>query len=178
MKRLILAAGLFAATLTASLHAQTMNMQASIPFDFQIGNTAFPSGEYGSATRRCAVRPETAGRCAAGSDRRRGPPGNVDRPGHLTPAHMTCTICPLRTPSSRSAGTSKDCKRKGAGRHIGQPGTSTVSPQAGKAHNSAAAGLRGDQLAAAAPTAYGRTPMGMFLVFSSPGHIWCGHLAK
>ena len=46
MKRLILAAGLFAATLTASLHAQTMNMQATIPFDFRIGNTVFPFGEY------------------------------------------------------------------------------------------------------------------------------------
>jgi hypothetical protein len=46
MKRLILAAGLFAATLTASLHAQTMDMKANIPFDFRIGNAAFPSGEY------------------------------------------------------------------------------------------------------------------------------------
>jgi len=46
MKRLILAAGLFAATLSASLHAQTMDMKASIPFDFRIGNAAFPSGEY------------------------------------------------------------------------------------------------------------------------------------
>ena len=46
MKRLIFAAGLFAATLTASLHAQTMNMQATIPFDFQIGSTVLPSGEY------------------------------------------------------------------------------------------------------------------------------------
>jgi len=46
MKRLILAAGLFAATLTASLHAQTMNLQPTIPFEFRIGNTAFPSGEY------------------------------------------------------------------------------------------------------------------------------------
>ena len=46
MTRLILAAGLFAVTLSASLHAQTMNMQASIPFDFRIGNAAFPSGEY------------------------------------------------------------------------------------------------------------------------------------
>src|SRR6185295_17261122 len=46
MKRLILAAGLVAATLTASLHAQTMNMQASIPFDFRIGNTVLPSGDY------------------------------------------------------------------------------------------------------------------------------------
>jgi hypothetical protein len=43
MKRLILAAGLFAATLTASLHAQTINMQASIPFEFRIGSTVLPS---------------------------------------------------------------------------------------------------------------------------------------
>jgi hypothetical protein len=33
MKRLILAAGLFAATLTASLHAQTMDMNTNIPFN-------------------------------------------------------------------------------------------------------------------------------------------------
>ena len=46
MKRLILAAGLFAVTLTASLQAQTMNLKASIPFDFRIGNTVLPSGEY------------------------------------------------------------------------------------------------------------------------------------
>ena len=46
MKRLILAAGLFAATLTASLHAQTMNLQATIPFEFRIGSMVLPSGEY------------------------------------------------------------------------------------------------------------------------------------
>jgi len=46
MTRLILAAGLFAATLTASLHAQTMNMQATIPFEFRIGSTVLPPGEY------------------------------------------------------------------------------------------------------------------------------------
>jgi hypothetical protein len=46
MKRLILAAGLFAATLTASLHAQTMDMKANIPFNFRIGSTVLPSGEY------------------------------------------------------------------------------------------------------------------------------------
>jgi hypothetical protein len=46
MKRLILAAGLFAATLTASLHAQTMDLKANIPFDFRIGNAVFLSGEY------------------------------------------------------------------------------------------------------------------------------------
>jgi hypothetical protein len=46
MKRLILAAGLFAGTLTASLQAQTMEMKATIPFEFQIGNTVLPAGEY------------------------------------------------------------------------------------------------------------------------------------
>jgi len=46
MTRLILAAGLFAATLGASLHAQTMDLKANIPFDFRIGNAEFPSGEY------------------------------------------------------------------------------------------------------------------------------------
>src|SRR6185295_8502106 len=46
MKRLILAAGLFAATLTASLHAQTMNLQASIPFEFRLGSTVLPAGDY------------------------------------------------------------------------------------------------------------------------------------
>lgn len=46
MTRLILAAGLFAAMLSTSLQAQTMNMQASIPFDFRIGSTVLPSGDY------------------------------------------------------------------------------------------------------------------------------------
>jgi len=46
MKRLILAAGLFVATISTSLYAQTMDMRASIPFDFRIGSTVFPSGEY------------------------------------------------------------------------------------------------------------------------------------
>lgn len=46
MKRLILAAGLFAGTLTASLQAQTMDMKATVPFDFRIGSAVLPSGEY------------------------------------------------------------------------------------------------------------------------------------
>jgi hypothetical protein len=46
MKRLILATGLFAAIACSSLHAQTMNMRASIPFDFRVGTTVFPSGNY------------------------------------------------------------------------------------------------------------------------------------
>ena len=46
MKRLILATGLFTAMASMCLQAQTMNLQASIPFDFRIGSTVFPSGEY------------------------------------------------------------------------------------------------------------------------------------
>src|SRR5665213_809199 len=46
MKRLIITAGLFVATVSTSLYAQTMDMQANIPFDFRIGNTELPSGQY------------------------------------------------------------------------------------------------------------------------------------
>ena len=46
MKRLILAAGLFVATVSTSVYAQTMDMRANVPFEFRIGNTVLPSGEY------------------------------------------------------------------------------------------------------------------------------------
>jgi hypothetical protein len=46
MKRFILAAGLFVATVSTSLYAQTMDIRANIPFDFRIGSTVLPSGEY------------------------------------------------------------------------------------------------------------------------------------
>jgi len=46
MKRLVIAAGLFVATVSTSLFAQTMDVQANIPFDFRIGNTVLPSGQY------------------------------------------------------------------------------------------------------------------------------------
>ena len=46
MKRLILATGLFAAIACSGLQAQTMNMRASIPFDFRVGTAVLPSGEY------------------------------------------------------------------------------------------------------------------------------------
>ena len=46
MKRLIFAAGLFVATVSTSLYGQIMDIRANIPFDFQIGSTALPSGEY------------------------------------------------------------------------------------------------------------------------------------
>jgi hypothetical protein len=46
MKRPILVAGLFVAAVSTSMHAQTMDIRANIPFDFQIGSTVLPSGEY------------------------------------------------------------------------------------------------------------------------------------
>jgi hypothetical protein len=46
MKRLTLLTGLFAALLCSHLQAQTVHLQANIPFDFQIGKTAMPAGAY------------------------------------------------------------------------------------------------------------------------------------
>jgi hypothetical protein len=46
MKRLILAMGLFAALVSTPLHAQNMDLRGNIPFDFRIGSTVLPSGEY------------------------------------------------------------------------------------------------------------------------------------
>jgi hypothetical protein len=46
MKRLILAAGLFVTTVSTSLYGQIMDIRVNIPFDFQIGSTVLPSGEY------------------------------------------------------------------------------------------------------------------------------------
>jgi hypothetical protein len=45
MKRIALA-GLLAASFGLGLHGQTMNLRASIPFDFQVGNSTLPAGEY------------------------------------------------------------------------------------------------------------------------------------
>jgi len=44
MNRLI--AGLFLIVLSGSLHAQTMDMRATIPFAFRAGETVMPAGEY------------------------------------------------------------------------------------------------------------------------------------
>jgi len=46
MKRLHFAAGLFAALAYSSLYAQTVDLRANIPFDFQLGDTLMPAGEY------------------------------------------------------------------------------------------------------------------------------------
>ena len=46
MKRLHFALGLFAAVACSGLHAQNTTVRASIPFDFQIGETRMPAGDY------------------------------------------------------------------------------------------------------------------------------------
>jgi hypothetical protein len=46
MTRLCLATGLFAAIACASLHAQTIDMRVNVPFDFRMGETLMPAGEY------------------------------------------------------------------------------------------------------------------------------------
>ena len=46
MKRLCLATGLFAALACAVLHAQTVDLRANVPFDFRMGETLMPAGDY------------------------------------------------------------------------------------------------------------------------------------
>jgi len=46
MKPLALAAGLLAAVAFPGLYAQTIDLRANIPFDFRVGETLMPAGEY------------------------------------------------------------------------------------------------------------------------------------
>jgi hypothetical protein len=135
MKRLILAAGLFAATLTASLHAQTMNLQASIPFDFRIGNSMFPSGEY-SIRHSAGVLfvKQTAGSHKGGMFLTVG----EDRPAASKGADTllfnrygsTYYLSKVWTAESKEAqATPKTAREKELASHIGQPGTTTVALQ-------------------------------------------------
>ena len=133
MKRLILAAGLFAATLTASLHAQTMNMQATIPFDFRIGNNVFPFGEYSIRnTDGVLFVMQTTGNHKGGIFMTFGE-------DHLVTSNSTGTLQFTRygesyylskvwTPDSKVArATLKSPHEKELASHIGQPGTALVA---------------------------------------------------
>ena len=133
MRRIIFAAGLFAATLTASLHAQTMNLQATIPFEFRIGNTAFPPGEYSvrNSGGVLAVQ-KTAGSHKAGMFLTVG----EDRPAtSATPGTLQFSrygdmyyLSKVWTPESKEARVlPKTAREKELASHIGQPGTSTVA---------------------------------------------------
>ena len=135
MKRLILAAGLFAATLTVSLHAQTMNMQATIPFDFQIGSTVLPSGEY-SIRHSGGVLfvKQTNGAQKSGMFLTVG----EDRPAGATAAstllfnHYGNTYFLSKVWSAESTAaqaTPKTAREKELARHVGQPGTTIVALQ-------------------------------------------------
>ncbi len=46
MKNLLVATGLFVTFTGAILNAQSTKMVANIPFDFQMGKTSMPAGEY------------------------------------------------------------------------------------------------------------------------------------
>ena len=135
MKRLILAAGLFAATLTASLHAQTMNMKATIPFDFQIGTTVLPSGEYSIRhSGGLLFVKQTGGAYKGGTFMTVG----EDRPAGSKAAGTllfnrygsTYFLSKVWTAESNEArATPKTSHEKELARHIGQPGTTTVALQ-------------------------------------------------
>ena len=135
MKRLILAAGLFAATLTASLHAQTMNLQATIPFEFRIGNTAFPSGEYSVRNSGGVLSvQQTAGSHKAGMFLTVGEdhPETSTAPGTLQFSRYgdMYYLSKVWTPESKEArALPKTAREKELASHIGQPGTSTVALQ-------------------------------------------------
>ena len=135
MKRLILAAGLFAATLTASLHAQPMNLQANIPFDFRIGNSAFPSGEY-SIRHSAGVLfvKQTGGSHKAGAfltvgeDRPAGSSASGTlRFNRYGSTYYLSKVWPAG--SKEAQATPMTPREKELARHIGQPGTTTVALQ-------------------------------------------------
>jgi len=132
MKRLILAAGLFAATLTASLHAQTMNMQASIPFEFRIGNTVLPSGEYTIRhSGGVLFVKQTGGAHKGGIFLTVGPAGSsasgtllFNRYGST---YYLSKVWPAGSKEAQAA--PKTAREKELESHIGQPGTTTVALQ-------------------------------------------------
>jgi hypothetical protein len=133
MKRLILAAGLFAATLTASLHAQTMDMKANIPFNFRIGNAAFPSGEYSirNSDGVLFVKQTTRDRkggifLTVGEDH----PKTSTRMGTLLFSRYgdAYYLSKVWTPDSSVAqALPKTPREKELASHFGQPGTATVA---------------------------------------------------
>ena len=135
MKRLILAAGLFAATLTASLHAQTMDMKANIPFDFRIGNAAFPSGEYSVRNSGGVLSvAQTSG------DRKSGIFLTVGEDHPKTSTGMGTLLfsrygdayylSKVWTPeSSEARALPKTPREKELASHMGQPGTTVVALQ-------------------------------------------------
>ena len=133
MKRLILAAGLFAATLSASLHAQTMNMRASIPFDFRIGNTEFPSGEYSIRnTDGVLFVKQTTGDHKGGIFMTVGEdhPDTSTATGTLQFSRYgdAVYLSKVWTPDSKVArATLKTAREKELVSHIGMPGTASVA---------------------------------------------------
>jgi hypothetical protein len=67
MKRLAVAAGLLAVVASSKVFAQTIDVLASIPFEFRVGETIMPAGEYRVQSLRgvLAVRGEDGHRPVA-----------------------------------------------------------------------------------------------------------------
>ena len=134
MTRLILAAGLFAATLTASLHAQTMNMQATIPFDFQIGSTVLPSGEYSIRHSNGVLSVQQTGGAhkggmflTVGEDRPAGAKAGTLLFNRYGDTYFLSKVWSAESTAAQA--TPKTPREKELARHIGQPGTTTVALQ-------------------------------------------------
>ncbi len=66
MKRLHFALGLFAAFACSGLQAQTAIMKANIPFDFHLGKTVMPAGQYdlSYSAHLLTIRERSGGRAA------------------------------------------------------------------------------------------------------------------
>ena len=56
MKNLFAAVGLFTLLASSGLKAQTLDVRAYIPFEFQMGNTSFPAGAYEIHTSGSVLR--------------------------------------------------------------------------------------------------------------------------
>jgi len=133
MKRLILALGLFAALVSTPLQAQIMDMRGSIPFDFRIGSTVLPSGEYfihhsgGMLFVRQAAGGNQGGFfLTKGEDR----PATSDAKGTLVFSRYgdAYYLSKVWTPDSETARTlPKIAREKELARHVGLSGTATVS---------------------------------------------------
>jgi hypothetical protein len=67
MKRFASATALFVALSGLSLHAQTLDLRASIPFNFHMGNTVMPAGDYQIYHSGGVIRVREANGAASGA---------------------------------------------------------------------------------------------------------------
>jgi hypothetical protein len=135
MKRLILAAGLLVAAASTSLYAQTMAVQASIPFDFRIDRTSLPSGEYlfrhsGGVlvVRQIDGHHKSGMFVAVAGDRLAG--STPQDTLQFTRYGDTYYLSKIWTRQTDAVAPVKSAREKELARHIGLSGTATVSLRA------------------------------------------------